>query len=171
MLGKVKNYLTKLASFWPSRNYQTLLAEIQNVRFFFAGDTSRWVPPVSYEPDSSSWHESLHHSAQTQNHFKTLPYDLLVSFMSRTRPAHLALCIILSLFGFTSIFVSAILRLLAGRDRKWPGFWSFGDTHLHLTRGRVPESFWKPHQSKALNFLHRNYKFIFFSTPKKNVSG
>ena len=52
-------------------------------------------------------------------------------------------------------------------EAKWPDFWSFGDTYLHLTRGRVPESFWKPHQSKALNFLHRNYNLIFFSTPKK----
>ena len=30
--------------------------------------------------------------------------------------------------------------LLAGSDRKWLIFLDFGDTHLHLTRGRVPES-------------------------------
>ena len=57
--------------------------------------------------------------------------------------------------------------LLAGRDRKWVGFWSFGDIYFHLTRGRVPESLWKPHQSKAINFLCRNYVPTFFSTPKK----
>ena len=44
---------------------------------------------------------------------------------------------------------------------------SFGDTYLHLPRDRVPESLWKPHQSKAINFMHRNYVPTFFPTPTK----
>ena len=36
-----------------------------------------------------------------------------------------------------------------------------------LHRDRVSESLWKPHKSKVLNFLHRNYTSIFFPTPKK----
>ena len=60
---------------------------------------------------------------------------------------------------------SRIFKFLAGRDQKWPVFWSFGVTHLHLPRGRVPESLWKPHQSKAINFLHRSCVPTFFPTP------
>ena len=57
--------------------------------------------------------------------------------------------------------------LLARSARKWPDFWTFGDTYLYLTRNRVQKSLWNPHQSKAINFLHRNYVPTFFSTPKK----
>ena len=61
--------------------------------------------------------------------------------------------------------------LLARRDQKWSDFLSFGDTYLHLPRGRVQESLWKPHQSKAINFLHRNYvPTFFFNSNKKYFS-
>ena len=58
-------------------------------------------------------------------------------------------------------------REFPGRDRKWPDFLDFGNTYLHLARSRVPESLWKPHQSKAINFLHRNCEPTFFPTPTK----
>ena len=62
-------------------------------------------------------------------------------------------------------FYRHVLAGSTGNDRI---SFSFGDTYLHLPRDRVPESLWKPHQSKAINFLHRNYVPTFFPTPTKN---
>ena len=58
-------------------------------------------------------------------------------------------------------------HVLAGSTGNGRILFSFGDIYLHLPRDRVTESLWKPHQSKASNFLHRNYVTTFFPTPTK----
>ena len=67
------------------------------------------------------------------------------------------------------IFGAMKVHVLAGRHRKWSEFRSFEDTFLHLARSRVPGSLWKPHQSKAINFLHRSYVPTFFPTPTQKI--
>ena len=68
---------------------------------------------------------------------------------------------------FWSILSSPLKNLLAVQERNLPDFWTFGVIYLHLHHDRVSESLWKPNKSKVLNFLHRNYTSVFFSTPKK----
>ena len=73
-----------------------------------------------------------------------------------------------SCFSVVSLDFHRFYRhVLAGSTGNGRILFSFGDTYLHLPRDRVPESLWKPHQSKAINFLHRNYVTTFFPTPTK----
>ena len=73
-----------------------------------------------------------------------------------------------SCFSVVSLDFHRFYRhVLAGSTGNGRILFSFGDTYLHLPRDRVPESLWKPHQSKAINFLHRNYVPTFFPTPTK----
>ena len=70
---------------------------------------------------------------------------------------------------FEAFWAHPLKNLLAVQERNLPDFWTFGVTYFHLHRDRVSESLWKPHKSKVLNFLHRNYTSVFFPTPKKNI--
>ena len=70
---------------------------------------------------------------------------------------------------FWSILSSPPQRSASGPGGDLPDFWTFGVIYLHLHHDRVSESLWKPHKSKVLNFLHRNYTSVFFSTPKKYI--
>ena len=73
-----------------------------------------------------------------------------------------------SCFSVVSLDFHRFYRhVLAGSTGNGRILFSFGDTYLHLPRDRVPESLWKPHQSKAINFLHRSYVPTFFPTPTK----
>ena len=68
---------------------------------------------------------------------------------------------------FEAFWAHPLKNLLAVQERNLPDFWTFGAIYFHLHRDRVSESLWKPHKSKVLNFLHRNYTSVFFPTPKK----
>ena len=70
-------------------------------------------------------------------------------------------------YAISCVFDRFYRHVLAGSTGNGRILFSFGDTYLHLPRDRVPESLWKPHQSKAINFLHRNYVATFFPTPTK----
>ena len=73
-----------------------------------------------------------------------------------------------SCFSVVSLDFHRFYRhVLAGSTGNGRILFSFGDTYLHLPRDRVPESLWKPHQSKAINFLHRSYVPTYFPTPTK----
>ena len=73
-----------------------------------------------------------------------------------------------SCFSVVSLDFHRFYRhVLAGSTGNGRILFSFGDTYLYLPRDRVTESLWKPHQSKASNFLHRNYVTTFFPTPTK----
>ena len=75
-----------------------------------------------------------------------------------------------SCFSVVSLDFHRFYRhVLAGSTGNGRILFSFGDTYLHLPRDRVPESLWKPHQSKAINFLHRNYVPTFFQLQPKNI--
>ena len=66
-----------------------------------------------------------------------------------------------------SIFRAEFSKFIRSASGTGAEFWTFDAIYLHLHRDRVSESLWKPHKSKVLNFLHRNYTSIFFLTPKK----
>ena len=75
-----------------------------------------------------------------------------------------------SCFSVVSLDFHRFYRhVLAGSTGNGRILFSFGDTYLHLPRDRVTESLWKPHQSKASNFLHRNYVTTFFQLQPKNI--
>ena len=68
---------------------------------------------------------------------------------------------------FEAFWAHPLKNLLAVQERNLPDFWTFGVIYLHLHHDRVSESLWKPHKSKVLNFLHKNYVPTFFPTPTK----
>ena len=75
-----------------------------------------------------------------------------------------------SCFSVVSLDFHRFYRhVLAGSTGNGRILFSFGDTYLHLPRDRVTESLWIPHQSKASNFLHRNYVPTFFQLQPKNM--
>ena len=93
----------------------------------------------------------------------TLEYFIMIVSRSRMMKMLLKSC-----FSVVSLDFHRFYRhVLAGSTGNGRILFSFGDTYLHLPRDRVPESLWKPHQSKAINFLHRNYVPTFFPTPTK----
>ena len=94
----------------------------------------------------------------------TLEYFIMIVSRSRMMKMLLKSCFSVLSLDFHR-FYRHVLTGSPGNDRI---LFSFGDTYLHLPRDRVPVSFWKPHQSKAINFPHRNYVPTFFPTPTKN---
>ena len=95
----------------------------------------------------------------------TLEYFIMIVSRSRMMKMLLKSC-----FSVVSLDFHRFYRhVLAGSIRNGRIVFSFGNIYLHLPRDRVTESLWKPHQSKASNFLHRNYITTFFQLQPKNM--